>query len=424
MALADDNVAVSKEGVKSGLWVKIFMRKVHTLLEMGDNDERKNFLDYLCIDLNYVEEQRNNLLSKHRGLVQELNTCKEQLLVLKQAKLDFLTMQRLNTKIFKENQNLRQELKELTTITKTWLNSVERPSLSKDEGFILPNHDTSRILPAESQVNTIDPPVAVTDSSATDCDSAKALKGVTINEPSSAPAKANNKASSSKTNLAPVGKLKNVKTEDDLPLSQHLECQGGSSSISKTPRPSKHFFPPCIHCGFIDHLSDDCVNYLICDIYGSYDHDTHGHNKVISLRRRIKPRNPHHVIKSYETCGNTVHTTTDHNNIKWFIRGKALQAKKSKALKSNKTESSNASRSKIPNKSRCSKHMTGAKSYLNKYVEHPGPKFNEKRETIFNSNKEIVMIALRVRDVYVLSMISPEQASWFFAKAFENHNWL
>ncbi|GKB31126.1 retrovirus-related pol polyprotein from transposon TNT 1-94 [Tanacetum coccineum] len=46
--------------------------------------------DYLCIDLNYVEEQRNNLMSKHRNLVQ-LNTCKEQLLVLKQAKLDLLT---------------------------------------------------------------------------------------------------------------------------------------------------------------------------------------------------------------------------------------------------------------------------------------------------------------------------------------------
>nr|GEZ20602.1 retrovirus-related Pol polyprotein from transposon TNT 1-94 [Tanacetum cinerariifolium] len=77
MALADDNVAVSKEGSRNGEWVKISMRKVHTLLEMEDNDERKNFLDYLCIDFNYVEEQRSNILSKHRDLVQEPNTCKE-----------------------------------------------------------------------------------------------------------------------------------------------------------------------------------------------------------------------------------------------------------------------------------------------------------------------------------------------------------
>ncbi|GKA40432.1 hypothetical protein Tco_0733025 [Tanacetum coccineum] len=56
----------------------------------------------------------------------------------------------------------------------------------------------------------------------------------------------------------------------------------------------------------------------------------------------------------------------------------------------------------------CSRHMTGVKSYLHKYMEQPGPKFDEKRGTIFNSNKEIVMIAPRVRDVYVLDMTSSE----------------
>ncbi|GJV27878.1 hypothetical protein Tco_1384326 [Tanacetum coccineum] len=77
MALAEDNYDVSKEGVRNDKWVNISMRKVHTLLEMEDNDNRKNYLDYLCIDLNYVKEQRNNLMSKHKDLVQELNTCKE-----------------------------------------------------------------------------------------------------------------------------------------------------------------------------------------------------------------------------------------------------------------------------------------------------------------------------------------------------------
>ncbi|GJV82100.1 retrovirus-related pol polyprotein from transposon TNT 1-94 [Tanacetum coccineum] len=180
-------------------------------------------------------------------------------------------------------------------------------------------------------------------------------------------------------------------------------------------------------------------------------------------------------MKSCETCGSTVRTTTDHNNIKWFRRGEALQPKKVEALKSTKAKSSNANRSKTPTKSGCSRHMTGVKSYLHKYVEQPGPnvvfgddstcttegygsikcngivftkvafvnglkynlisisqlcdakyiiQFDEKRGTIFNSNKEVVMIAQRVRDIYVLDMTSSAQESCFFAKASENLNWL
>ncbi|GJX15305.1 retrovirus-related pol polyprotein from transposon TNT 1-94 [Tanacetum coccineum] len=52
------------------------------------------------------------------------------------------------------------------------------------------------------------------------------------------------------------------------------------------------------------------------------------------------------------------------------------------------------------------------------------PPFDKKRGTIFNSNKEVVMIAPRVRDVYVLDMTSSAQESYFFAKAFDNLNWL
>ncbi|GKC00629.1 retrovirus-related pol polyprotein from transposon TNT 1-94, partial [Tanacetum coccineum] len=205
------------------------------------------------------------------------------------------------------------------------------------------------------------------------------------------------------------------------------------------------------------------------------DHDTNGHNKIISLEREINPRNPQHAFKRCRVCGSSTHTTTDHYDIEWFKRGEALQAKKAEALKSTRTESSNANRSKTPTKSGCSRHMTGVKSYMHKYVEQPGPKvvfgddstctnkgysfikcngivftkvafvdglkynlisisqlcdakyivqFDETRGTIFNSNKEVVMIAPRVGDVYVLNMTSSAQGSCFFAKASENLNWL
>ncbi|GKA73744.1 retrovirus-related pol polyprotein from transposon TNT 1-94 [Tanacetum coccineum] len=418
-------------------------------------------------------------------------------------------MQHVNTEILKENKNLRTELKELKAITETWLNSsnkvnqcineqipsqkkrimgveqliedpsnlglkdlvfvkssaddtkvtipgVERPWLSEAKGFILPNHDTGRILPSESQRNTTDPSVVVIDSSSTDYDSAnessvcstplpplnkldgaepisgpktiklilrskstfktEALKGVIINEPFSALAKGNKSSSASKVHSAPAGKLKSVKIDDDPLLA---------------------------------------IDYL--------------------LEREINPRNPQHAFKKCEACGSPNHTTTDHYNIEWFKRGEALQAKKAEALKSTRAESLNANRSKTPTKSGCSRHMTSVKSYLYKYVEQPGPKvvfgddftcttegygsikcngkvftkvafvnglkynlisisqlcdakyivqFDEKRGKIFNSNKEIVMIAPRVSDVYVLDMTSSAQESCFFAKAFENLNWL
>ncbi|GJZ76496.1 retrovirus-related pol polyprotein from transposon TNT 1-94 [Tanacetum coccineum] len=500
MALAEENDVVSKEGAKHCEWVKISMRKLHTLLKIEDNDDRKVYLDYLCIDLNYVEEQRSNLLSKHRNLIHELNTCKEQLLVLKQAKLNFLTMQHVNTEILKENNNLRIELKELKAITKTWLNSSNKAN--QCISFILPNQDTGRILPAESQRNITNPLIAVTDSSATEYDSAdeflvcstplpplEKLNGVIINEPSLAPTKGNKSSSALKVHSAPTGKLKSVKIKDDPPLaivmkelnnlklqvsknqssysrsnqsqqvlqnalqnkyktqfkkscdlsglknhlskscykvlfckrcektdhitcdhaeyistinmSQHLKRLGRASS--KIPRPSKCFFPPCTHCGCIDHLSNECLYYPVCRLCGSYDHDTNGHNRIISLERKINLRNPQHAFKRCEVCGSLTHTTTDHYDIEWFKRGEALQAKKCD----------------IKNPiwyldSGCLRDMTGVKSYLHKY-------FDEKRGTIFNSNK-VVMIAPRVRDLYVLDMTSSTQELCFFAKVSENLN--
>ncbi|GJR60544.1 retrovirus-related pol polyprotein from transposon TNT 1-94 [Tanacetum coccineum] len=350
---------------------------------------------------------------------------------IKQAKLDFLTMQHVNTEILKENKNLRTELKELKAITETWLNSsnkvnqciskqilsqkkrilgvdqltedpsnlgqkdivfikssaddtkvtipgVERPSLSEVEGFILPNHDTGRILPAKSQRNTIDPSVVVTYSSTTIYDSSdeslvcstplpplkkldgaepisgtktiklilrskstfkiEALKCVIINEPSLAPAKGNKSSSALKVHSALAGKLKSVKIEDDHPLAIVMkELNNLKLQVSKNQKPI------------------------------------------------------------------------------WYLD------------------------------SGCSRHMTGVKSNLHKYVEQPGPKvvfgddstcttkgygsikcngIDSQRGTIFNSNKEVIMIDPRVRDVYVLDMTSSTHESCFLAKVFDNLNWL
>ncbi|GJZ54062.1 retrovirus-related pol polyprotein from transposon TNT 1-94 [Tanacetum coccineum] len=69
----------------------------------------------------------------------------------------------------------------------------------------------------------------------------------------------------------------------------------------------------------------------------------------------------------------------------------------------------------------CSRSMTGVKSYLQKYVEQPGPKFNDKQRTIFNANKEIVLVAPKRNDVYVLNMssLTPNRV-YLFAKVSES----
>ncbi|GJU19791.1 hypothetical protein Tco_1153133 [Tanacetum coccineum] len=423
---------------------------------------------------NNVEEQRNNLISKHRNLVQELNTCKEQLLVLKQAKLDLLTMQHVNTEILKENQNLRNELKELTSITEAWLNSSNKdnqciseqihtqkkkilgidqltedtsssgprdpvfvkssadnsevsitgsnkPKLSEAADSTLSNHDTAdessvccTPFPPLKKLTGAEPvigPKTIKSILKSKCTfKAKTLKDITINEPFSAPARGNKSSSISKTNSAPtelnelkfqISKNKSSyfrnKNSQQVPpnalqnkyktqfkmncelcgqnnhlfencyevlfckkckRTNHRTCDHadfmssmdinqyytGQSESSSRSRPSRLAMPflSCIHCGYNDHQYDDCVYYPICEICGSYDHDTHGHNRLISLRRGIKLRNPQHITKNCETCGSNVHTTSDHNDIEWFRKREALQAKKDESFKASKTESSGA----------------------------------------------------------------------------------
>ncbi|GJT29075.1 retrovirus-related pol polyprotein from transposon TNT 1-94 [Tanacetum coccineum] len=226
-------------------------------------------------------------------------------------------------------------------------------------------------------------------------------------------------------------------------------------------------FPPCTHCGFNDHRPDDYRNYPECEIYRSYDHFTSGHNRVIHIRGGILAESSQSSESSIgvkcNTCGSTIHSTSDHNEFDYFKRGEKIQA--TKAREPTKKEPIWY----LDNE--CSRSMIGVKSYLHKYVEQPCPKvvfgdnsscitegygsincggivftkvafvnglkynlisisqlcdakyivqFDDKQRAIFNANKEIVPIAPRRNDVYVLDMssLNPNRAC-FFAKASE-----
>ncbi|GJY86045.1 hypothetical protein Tco_0500071, partial [Tanacetum coccineum] len=199
-----------------------------------------------------------------------------------------------------------------------------KPKLSEAEDSTQSNHDTGKVPSNESKRNTTDHSIVVSNSSATDYDSAdessvcsiplpplekltsaepvsgpktiksilkskstfkaETLKGITINEPSSAPARGNKSSLVSKTNSA-------------------------SAKLSKT-------------------------------------------------------------------CGSNVHTTSDHNDIEWFRKKGALQDKKAESFKASKTESSSALRSKTPTKRIRTK--TGSISLFiggNDPVDHLAPVF-------------------------------------------------
>ncbi|GKB20933.1 retrovirus-related pol polyprotein from transposon TNT 1-94, partial [Tanacetum coccineum] len=191
---------------------------------------------------------------------------------------------------------------------------------------------------------------------------------------------------------------------------------------------------------------------LYCVICKREDHKTTDHEMYTASLKRSE--NYKAQPYQYASTSNTVHSITDHNDFDHFKRGEKIQG------------------AHLVLDSGCSRSMTGVKSYLQKYVEQQGPKvvfsdnsscitegygstncggivftkvafvngfkynlisisqlydakyivqFDDKQRTIFNANKEIVLITPRRNDVYVLDMssLSPNGAC-FFAKALES----
>ncbi|GJY03460.1 hypothetical protein Tco_0369400 [Tanacetum coccineum] len=133
MALADDELSVGKNHARNGEWIDITMKKVNILLSVDENLDWQTYRKYINIDIKYVEDQRLNLLSKYNKIVFELNKCKDDLLVLKKAKIKAVTFQILNTKLTKLNHALQDQLKEERIVNKKWFNSSNKVSQCNSE---------------------------------------------------------------------------------------------------------------------------------------------------------------------------------------------------------------------------------------------------------------------------------------------------
>ncbi|GJS86082.1 hypothetical protein Tco_0752623 [Tanacetum coccineum] len=485
MALTDDELTVGKSHVRNGKWVDITMRKVNTLLSMDEDADWQNYLKYINIDLKFVEEQRLNLLSKYNKMVFELNECGDELLILKQAKLDAVTFHIQNTELIKLNHALQEQLKEEKKINEKWLTSSKKVSQciseqiphqkkkvidselltessskknenenlfvptsmgydqemvpkTKDWGGItklrgnaidlstslskretrLRHHETHKALKHKNSSNkSVSGTVTVSESKQTtpsvptkvkDTEQESKLNELTklvqmlIDEKVNSDQKTQESNSKiQKTEPKPIQKpqLKcelchytNHSTDDcfrilycmickredhrtsdheiyiaSLKRSENYKAQPYqyASSSKQILRAKEKPFPPCTHCGFNDHIPDDCRIYPECEICRSYDHSTSGHNHVIQIRGGVlaesSQSNKSSIRIKCNTCGSTVHSTSNHNECR----------------STSKRGCRNSMLSREPIwylDSGCSRSMTGVKSYLHKYVEQPGPK--------------------------------------------------
>ncbi|GJX36574.1 pleiotropic drug resistance protein 1-like protein, partial [Tanacetum coccineum] len=144
-------------------------------------------------------------------------------------------------RILKENQNLRNELKELTSITEAWLNSSNKVNRCIRE----------QIPTQKKKILGIDQFTEDTSNSGT---------------------------------KDPVF----VKASVD-----NSKASAGESSSRSRPSRLAIPFPSFIHCGYNDHKSDDCVYYPICEICGSYDHD---------IRYQANPKESHLIAVKRTFC--------------------------------------------------------------------------------------------------------------------------
>nr|GEV05265.1 retrovirus-related Pol polyprotein from transposon TNT 1-94 [Tanacetum cinerariifolium] len=113
MAIAYDEPSVGKGDARSGQWVEITMKKVHRLLSITDNEEQKHVLDYTHVDVQYVEDQRNNLVNKFNALKQDLALYKSKLCNLKNTMSINYSLQNEVIRVNLENISLKDKISDL-----------------------------------------------------------------------------------------------------------------------------------------------------------------------------------------------------------------------------------------------------------------------------------------------------------------------
>ncbi|GKB86703.1 retrovirus-related pol polyprotein from transposon TNT 1-94, partial [Tanacetum coccineum] len=186
-----------------------------------------------------------------------------------------------------------------------------------------------------------------------------------------------------------IQKAESSKSVDSSKISQDSKPKVQSNGLSKSLRPKRIQKPllKCELCHYTNHSTDDCYRILYCMICKREDHRTSDHEMYIASLKRSEnyKAQPYQYASSSKQILRARQSLSHHAHT--MIRGGLL------------AESSQSNESSIG--------------------------FDNKQGTIFNANKEIVLIAPKINDVYVLDMSSlTPNGACFFAKALESINWL
>ncbi|GJT86664.1 retrovirus-related pol polyprotein from transposon TNT 1-94 [Tanacetum coccineum] len=302
MALADTELTIGKNHARNGEWIDITMRK-------NNSKRRKRSLKWLT-----------NSKKVSQCISEQIPHQKKKVLG---GELFTESLSKINV-----NENLFIPASidydhEMIPKSKDW---VER--LNPDCKLL--NFKTRRILVPKSQVvnETLKPTEGLTDPKSSKYSEAESitplppLKNLHEALPSLESVSGTVTVSETEptTPLVPT-EVKNTKQELKInEVTKLVQMLIDEKILKAKAKP----FPPCTYYGFNDHRPYDCKNYTECEIYRSYDHFTSGHNHVIHVRGVLVECfqfSESSIGVKCNTCGSTVHSTTDHNESDHFKRG-------------------------------------------------------------------------------------------------------
>ncbi|GKA16340.1 retrovirus-related pol polyprotein from transposon TNT 1-94 [Tanacetum coccineum] len=463
---------------------------------MTDGDERKHVLDYTHVDLHYVEDQRKNLVSKFNLLKPKISLHKSELSNLKTTVFTNCSLQNEVIRVNLENESLKDEIIDLKKVNEKWTCSKvtldqllfeqvlrnivkslggkgrRNEKISSREVVFTKDDESSSTLAPE-----------ITSDSESELSPTYVIKKKT-EKSLAGPKPCSDKKADSSTEQLLLTLIKEVKV-----LKRQIEIPSGippssTQPISSKASKQKTWFGPCKHCGFRNHLFDDCYSKPKCSTCGSTNHMTKEHLEHDAVKKTLSnlkaqsplkpsPKKTPMIPKPFiecKYCGFNDH----HSDHYKFYHGckvnvlrntpttgdQGLATGNQNPLKSGFTKGTNLCENiyaRLPQEV-CPKVVFGDDSlgdtegygsvncngitftmvaYVNGlkhnlinisqlYDANYKVLFTKTQGTIYKQNDEVVLITLRIRDVYVIDMSSfnKESNACFFANASPSVNWL